>query len=136
VPHDRRALIDQLRALLTQQRYSSVVIHNYCRSAEHFLEYLAQRAIAADAATPDHVSGYLYYAGRRFRRRQGHTRQRRGGSPFRGQESTRYFALCRNDGHPSRRPPARVRPFADRYATSTGSGCMRSAASRKRPSAR
>jgi integrase len=48
VPHERRALIDQLRAL-TQQRYSSVVIHNYWRSAEHFLEYLAQRDIAVDA---------------------------------------------------------------------------------------
>jgi len=71
VPHDRRALIDQLRALLTQQRYSSVVIHNYCRSAEHFLEYLAQRDIAVDAATPDHVSGYLGYALGRFRQRHG-----------------------------------------------------------------
>ena len=59
MPHDRSALIDQLRALLTQQRYDSVVIHNYCRSAEHFLEYLARRNIAVDAATPDHVSGYL-----------------------------------------------------------------------------
>ena len=37
MPHDGRALIDQLRALLTQQRYSSVVIHNQCRGAEHFL---------------------------------------------------------------------------------------------------
>ena len=62
MPHDRSALIDQLRALLTQQRYNSVVIHNYCRGAEHFLEYLAQRDIAVDAATPDHVSGYLHYA--------------------------------------------------------------------------
>ena len=62
MPHDRRALIDQLKALLTQQRYSSVVVHNYCRSAEHFLEYLAQRAIAVYAATPNHVSGYLGHA--------------------------------------------------------------------------
>ena len=30
MPHDGGALIDQLRALLTQQRYSSVVIHNMC----------------------------------------------------------------------------------------------------------
>jgi hypothetical protein len=72
VSHDRRALSDQLRALLTQQRYDSVVIHNYCRGAEHFLEYLARRDIAADAATPDHVSGYLHHAVRRFRRRHGH----------------------------------------------------------------
>jgi len=62
VPHDRSVLRDQLRALLTQQRYSSVVIHNYCRSAEHFLEYLARRDIAVEAATPAHVSGYLHYA--------------------------------------------------------------------------
>jgi hypothetical protein len=59
VPHDRSVLIDQLRALLTHQRYSSVVIHNYCRNAEHFLEYLAQRDIAAEAATPAQVSGWL-----------------------------------------------------------------------------
>jgi site-specific recombinase XerD len=71
MPYDRGALIDQLRALLTHQRYSSIVIHNYCRSAEHFLEYLTQRDIAADAATPDHVSTYLHCACRRFRRRHG-----------------------------------------------------------------
>jgi hypothetical protein len=41
--HDRSALIDQLRTHLTQQRYNPVVIHNQCRGAEHFLEYLAQR---------------------------------------------------------------------------------------------
>ena len=40
MPHHRTSLIDQLRALLAHQRYSSVVIHNYCRSAELFLEYL------------------------------------------------------------------------------------------------
>jgi integrase/recombinase XerD len=72
MPHERIVLIDQLRELLTQQRYNSVVIHNYCRSAEHFLEYLACRGIAVDAARPDHVSGYLHYAVRRFRQRHGH----------------------------------------------------------------
>jgi hypothetical protein len=41
--HDRSALIDQFRTHLTQQRYNPVVIHNQCRGAEHFLEYLAQR---------------------------------------------------------------------------------------------
>jgi integrase/recombinase XerD len=71
MPHDRGALIDQLRALLTQQRYNPVVVHNYCRSAEHFLEYLAQRDIAVDAATPDHVSSYLRFARRQFRQRHG-----------------------------------------------------------------
>jgi len=72
VPHHRTALINQLRALLAHQRYSSVVIHNYCRSAELFLEYLARRDIAADAATPDHVASYLNHALRRFRRRRAH----------------------------------------------------------------
>ncbi len=72
MPHDRSALIDQLRALLTQQRYNSVVIHNHCRGAEHFLEYLARRDIAVEAATPAHVSGYLHYAIRKFRQRHGH----------------------------------------------------------------
>jgi hypothetical protein len=51
LPHHRSALVDRLRALLTQQRYDSVVVHNYCRGAEHFLEYLAQRDIAVNAAT-------------------------------------------------------------------------------------
>ena len=59
MPHDRGALVDQLRALLTEHRFSSVVVHNYCRGVEHFLEYLAERDIAVDTATPDHVSSYL-----------------------------------------------------------------------------
>ena len=71
MPHDCGALIDQLRALLTLQRYSSVVIHNYCRSAEHFLKYLTQRDMAVNAATPEHVSSYVHCTGRRFRRRHG-----------------------------------------------------------------
>ena len=40
MPHDRSALIDQLRAHLKQQRFDSVVIHNYCRSAGHFSNVL------------------------------------------------------------------------------------------------
>jgi len=36
--YDRSTLINQLSELLTQQRYNSVVIHNYCRKAAHFLE--------------------------------------------------------------------------------------------------
>jgi integrase/recombinase XerD len=72
MPHDRGTLIDQLRALLTQQRFSSVVVRNYCRGATHFVEYLARRDIAVDAAMPDHVSGYLRYARRKFGQRHGH----------------------------------------------------------------
>ena len=72
MPHERIVLIDQLRRLLEQQRYNSVVIHNYCRSAEHFLEYLAWRNVAVNAVTPDYVSRYLRYAVRRFHQRHGH----------------------------------------------------------------
>jgi integrase/recombinase XerD len=72
VPNDCRALIDQLRAHLTQQRYNPVVVHNQCRGAEHFVECLTRRNVAVDSATPDHVASYINYALRRFRRRHGH----------------------------------------------------------------
>ena len=36
----------QFRETLTQQRYSPVAVHNYCRNAYHFLRYLAEREIA------------------------------------------------------------------------------------------
>jgi integrase/recombinase XerD len=72
MPHDRSALIDQLRALLTKQRYNPVVIHNECRCAAYFLEYLVRWNVAVEAATPTHVSGYLHYAIRKFRQRHGH----------------------------------------------------------------
>ncbi len=67
MPHDHRALIGQLRELLTQQRYNAVAIQNYCRSADQFLNFLAQRQIAVDAATPAEVSRYLRCSARRFR---------------------------------------------------------------------
>jgi integrase/recombinase XerD len=46
MPHDRSALIEQLRAHLTQQQFNSVVSHSYCRNAEHFLEHQARQDIA------------------------------------------------------------------------------------------
>src|SRR5713101_1763192 len=114
-------MIDQLRALLAPQRCSSVVIHNYRRSPEHFLEYLAQRDIAVDAATPDHVSGYLSYALGRFRQR--HARA----------PTPRWLSIPRAGIHglprvvqkpwpTETRLPARLKGFAERYAMSTGSG--------------
>src|SRR5260370_3394305 len=133
MPHDRSALSDQLRALLTQQRFNSVVVHNYCRSAEHFLEYLAQRDIAVGAATREHVSRprwpELPPASRS-------SASAAGGNPFLVRESMSYCAWCRNDGRRSHRLRARLKPGADRYATSTRSGCMCKAVSRKCPSAR
>jgi hypothetical protein len=70
MPHDRSALADQLRALLALQRCNSVVIHNQCPGAEHFLECLAWPDIAVEAATPAHVSSYFQYAIRKFRQRR------------------------------------------------------------------
>lgn len=67
------ALLAQLRESLTQQRYSAMVVHNYCVNAEHFLHYLAQRQIAVEVATPADVLKYLRCAIRRFHRRHGHS---------------------------------------------------------------
>jgi integrase/recombinase XerD len=71
--HDHSALIAQFREALTQQRYSPVVIHNYCRNADYFLRYLAEREIAVEAATPAQVSNYLRAAVRWFRKRHGYS---------------------------------------------------------------
>ena len=69
--HDHSALIGQLRELLTHQRFSPVVIRNYCRSAEYFLEYLSRLGVPVEKAAPAQVSSYLYYAIRRFKRCRG-----------------------------------------------------------------
>jgi site-specific recombinase XerD len=69
--HDHCALVSQLRETLTQQRYSAVVVHNYCVNADVFLSYLEMRNITLEAATPMIVAQYLELAVRRFRRRHG-----------------------------------------------------------------
>jgi len=69
--HDHRDLIEQFREALTQQRYNPVAVHNYCRNADYFLHYLAERKIALEAATPTEVSNYLRLAVRQFRKRHG-----------------------------------------------------------------
>lgn len=70
--HDHGVLIAQLREFLTQQRYSTAVVHNYCRNAEYFLQYLAKREISVEVATPATVSKYLRCAVRLFRQRCGY----------------------------------------------------------------
>lgn len=67
------ALICQLRETLTQQRYHSRAIDNYCRNADYFLQHLARRRVALDAVTPADVSRYLRLAVRHFRQRHGHS---------------------------------------------------------------
>jgi integrase/recombinase XerD len=71
--HDHSSLITQFRESLTQQRYNAVVVHYYCRNADYFLRYLAQREITVEAATPAEVSNYLRYAVQRFRKRHGYS---------------------------------------------------------------
>lgn len=73
MPHDHSVLIAQFRETLTQQRYNPEVVHNYCRNAERFLRYLAQREIPAEAATPAEVSNYLHCAVRSFSKRHGYS---------------------------------------------------------------
>ena len=71
--HDHSALIAKFRETLTQQRYRPVVLHNYCRSADHFLRHLAEREKAVEAATPAEVSNYLRAPVRWFRKRRGYS---------------------------------------------------------------
>jgi hypothetical protein len=69
--HEYCALVLRLREALTQQRYNPVVVHNYCRNADHFLSYLEERRIALEGVTPTEVSNYLRLAVRQFRKRHG-----------------------------------------------------------------
>ena len=64
-------LITQLRASLAQQRYSAMVIHNYCVNAQSFLRHLAEQRIALEVVTPQHVADYLRDATAGFRERHG-----------------------------------------------------------------
>ena len=70
--HNPIVLMAQLRSALGEQRYSAMVIHNYCVNAESFLRYLAQERIALEAVTPQHVADYLGAAMQWFRERHGH----------------------------------------------------------------
>jgi len=69
--HEYSALVLQLRETLARQRYNAVVIDNYCRNADYFLTYLADRKMAVEAVTPMIVSAYLREAVRQFRKRHG-----------------------------------------------------------------
>jgi site-specific recombinase XerD len=69
--HKYDALVSRFRETLTQQRYHPVAVHNYCRNADYFLCYLAERKIALEVVTPTEVSIYLRRAVRSFRKRHG-----------------------------------------------------------------
>jgi integrase/recombinase XerD len=71
MPHGHDTLVAELKDALMRQRYNRVAVHNYCRNARYFLEYLAARKIALEAATPADVTAYLRFAVRQFRKRHG-----------------------------------------------------------------
>ncbi len=64
-------LIAELRDVLISQKYSPVVVGNYCAYARWFLEYLAWRDIPIAGVTEAQVEQYLRHAIRCFRKRHG-----------------------------------------------------------------
>lgn len=64
-------LIAELRNVLTKQRFSPVVIGNYCAYARGFVEYLAQQNVEIAEVTEAQVAQYLQYAIAMFYKRRG-----------------------------------------------------------------
>ena len=56
---DREALISRLNGALTQQRYSPVLVQNYCSFANQFLRHLDESGMVLESVTPADVSDYL-----------------------------------------------------------------------------
>jgi hypothetical protein len=65
-----RDLIAELAAGLTRQRYSPVVVRNYCAYARDFLAYLAHHEVPVTAVTPPQVAQYLRHATITFKKRR------------------------------------------------------------------
>lgn len=64
-------LIAELKVALISQRYSPVVIGNYCAYARGFLDYLAERCIPIMEVTEAQVAHHLRHATAMFRKRHG-----------------------------------------------------------------
>ena len=64
-------LIAKLAEVLAHQKYSPVVVGNYCCYARAFLGYLARRDMPVTTVTSLQVEQYLRYAVRSFRKRHG-----------------------------------------------------------------
>ena len=71
MPTTDRELITKLADALTRQNYSPVVIGNYCRYAQLFLEYLAKRELPAETVRPCEVDRFLRHGIEAFRQRRG-----------------------------------------------------------------
>lgn len=65
-----RELITELEAVLTSQKYSPVVVRNYCAYARGFVDHLAQRNILVADVTEAQVERYLCDAVVLFRKRR------------------------------------------------------------------
>ena len=66
-----REIIAELRVTLTRQRYSPVVVGNYCAYAGWFLDYLARRNIPVADVSEAQVTHCLRHAIALFRKRHG-----------------------------------------------------------------
>ncbi|RWO03527.1 MAG: integrase [Mesorhizobium sp.] len=66
-----RELITELKAVLTSQQYSPVVVGNYCAYARGFLDHLARRNILVADVSEAQVERYLCDAVALFRQRRG-----------------------------------------------------------------
>ena len=64
-------LIAKLAEALAHQKYSPVVVGNYCCYARAFLDYLARRDMPVTKVTPPQIEQYLRHAIRSFRKRHG-----------------------------------------------------------------
>jgi site-specific recombinase XerD len=64
-------VLSELKAVLTSQQYSPVVVRNYCAYARGFLDHLAQRNILVAEVTEAQVERYLCDAVALFRNRHG-----------------------------------------------------------------
>ena len=64
-------LIVKLAEALAHQKYSPVVVGNYCCYARAFLDYLARRDMPVTKVTPSQIEQYLRHANRSFRKRHG-----------------------------------------------------------------
>jgi site-specific recombinase XerD len=66
-----RNLIAELAEDLTSQRYSPVVVRNYCAYARDFLAHLARYEVPVTAVTPEDVAHFMRHASANFRNRRG-----------------------------------------------------------------
>jgi hypothetical protein len=59
---NRHELIAALKSALIGERYSSVVVRNYCAYASAFLDYLGQRGIPIADVVDAQIEQYLRHA--------------------------------------------------------------------------